>query len=182
VAKGRAQAEAAAHYNQLRRDKRSRNESIINHMRRLNNWVKAQLIGDVRPAAPHGRDVEVLDLACGKGGDFFKWRGLGQQFPIARYVGVDIARASLDDAIGRYLGDGDIRRALGSAVTLACADLGADDLTTHEVEVWDALEQQWEMRTLLDEHEQFDGGLWGGFELCRAELLPWRLTSGCVVV
>ncbi len=154
---GKDQKVAEGFYNNLRREKGTRNQSLVFHMRKLNNWVKAQLINSLRPAdAMAGRDLEVLDLACGKGGDFTKWREVSRRYPIARYVGVDIAKASLVDAIGRYHQDKHIRAALGSTLTLGCADLGATDLANDDLEVWEATEDAWSSRPLLDEEDQFD--------------------------
>lgn len=154
---GKDQRVAEGFYNALKRDKGSRNQSLIFHMRKLNNWVKSQLINSLRPAEPTARELEVLDLACGKGGDFTKWRDLTRRFPIARYVGVDIAKTSLVDAIGRYHSDKNIRAALGSVLTLGCADLGATDLVYDDIEVWEATEDAWSARPLLEEDDQFDG-------------------------
>ncbi len=154
---GKDQQVAAGFYNTLRRDFGSRNQSLVFHLRKLNNWVKSLLINGLRPAEAAGRELEVLDLACGKGGDFTKWRDLARRFPVARYVGVDIAKASLVDAIGRYQGSKDIRASLGSALTLGCADLGATDLCSDDIEVWEATEDAWGSRPLLDEGDHFDG-------------------------
>ena len=163
---GKDQKVAEGFYNQLKRDKGTRNQSLVFHLRKLNNWVKAQLINSLKPAPVEGgkggkggaagRELEVLDLACGKGGDFTKWREVSRRYPIARYVGVDIAKSSLVDAIGRYHQDKHIRGALGSTLTLACADLGGTDLVEDEVEVWEATEDRWEKRPLLDEEDTFD--------------------------
>lgn len=157
VASGQDQKTAASFYDQLNRDKGSRQQSLILHLRKLNNWVKAQLISEARPASGEdGADVEVLDLACGKGGDFQKYESLSRHYRIGRYVGIDIARASLDDAIGRYSKSVNVQRALGLSVTLACADLGSTDLTQDEIEVWTAADKDWSHETLLGEDEAFD--------------------------
>jgi len=164
---GKDQKVAEGFYNQLKREKGTRNQSLVFHLRKLNNWVKAQLINSLKPAPVEGgkgkgggggagRELEVLDLACGKGGDFTKWREVSRRYPIARYVGVDIAKSSLVDAIGRYHQDKGIRGALGSTLTLACADLGGTDLVEDEVEVWEATEDKWGKRPLLDEEDTFD--------------------------
>ncbi|GAB5031038.1 mrna cap guanine-n7 [Nannochloropsis oceanica] len=159
---GKDQKVAEGFYNQLKREKGTRNQSLVFHLRKLNNWVKAQLINSLKPAPVKkgkggaGRELEVLDLACGKGGDFTKWREVSRRYPIARYVGVDIAKSSLVDAIGRYHQDNHIRGALGSTLTLACADLGGTDLVEDEVEVWEATEDKWDKRPLLDEDDTFD--------------------------
>lgn len=159
---GKDQRVAEGFYNQLRREKGARNQSLVFHLRKLNNWVKSQLINGLRPATSETgqgqgrRELEVLDLACGKGGDFTKWREVSRRFPVARYVGVDIAKTSLIDAIGRYHQDRHIRAALGATLTLACADLGSMDLVEDELEVWEATEDAWSRRPLLDEGDLFD--------------------------
>lgn len=45
--------------------------------------------------------LRVLDLACGKAGDWSKLNKAAKSVPggLQRYVGVDIARGSLDDAV-----------------------------------------------------------------------------------
>ena len=97
------QQAAAAHYNELVRDRATRHESQIFHLRMVNNWVKAQLIETAvsfaasRPRTttgsssssstmgwggggkgktttiPEAQSVSVLDFCCGKGGDAGKW-------------------------------------------------------------------------------------------------------------
>ena len=51
-------------------DLRFRVKSNIVTMRNFNNWVKSVLI-QVFLRIPYG--AEVLDMACGKGGDLKKW-------------------------------------------------------------------------------------------------------------
>lgn len=60
-------------------------------LRNFNNFVKAALI---QGAAGEKRDLHVLDLACGKGGDLPKWAKHG----VKRYVGVDANAASIEEA------------------------------------------------------------------------------------
>lgn len=75
-------------------------ESKIKGMRSLNNWIKSTLIQKFsRPEIPV-RDMKVLDMACGKGGDLGKWEK-APQVPIL-YVGCDIAAVSINQAKERY--------------------------------------------------------------------------------
>ncbi|KAI9922853.1 hypothetical protein PsorP6_001069 [Peronosclerospora sorghi] len=125
---------AAAFYNQLqRRDQSDRADSLLFHMRALNNWVKSILINEY---SRHEGD-RVLDLACGKGGDLMKWTKRN----LSLYVGVDIAQKSLEDAVERYTsfshggrgGGGDRKK---TEVQFIQADLGVADLLHDELHCW----------------------------------------------
>ena len=62
------QRAAADFYNSLKRTRAQgeRGQTRIYHLRRLNNWVKAEIISQ----ACKGKEApSILDLACGKGGD-----------------------------------------------------------------------------------------------------------------
>lgn len=60
----------ANHYNSRPNVQPSiRNRSDIIHLRDFNNWTKSVLIREFVSQ----RNLKVLDLACGKGGDLFKW-------------------------------------------------------------------------------------------------------------
>ena len=48
------------------------------------------------------KGLRVLDLACGKGGDLSKW--CKHKDSIQMYVGMDIAKQSLNDLIERIAG------------------------------------------------------------------------------
>lgn len=84
----------AEHYNSRVKETRgSRRKSPIYHMRQFNNWLKFILI-DL-----HSRPGDsVLDLCCGKGGDLHKWG----QVLATNYVGCDIAKISVSEAINRF--------------------------------------------------------------------------------
>ncbi|KAF0704868.1 hypothetical protein As57867_006070, partial [Aphanomyces stellatus] len=63
------QQQAAHFYSNLERNKTSdRTDSLLYHMRCMNNWVKSVLIQEYSQ-----KRSRVLDLACGKGGDMNKW-------------------------------------------------------------------------------------------------------------
>ena len=90
------QRAAADFYNSLKRTRQQgeRGQTRIYHLRRLNNWVKAEIISQ----ACKGKEApSILDLACGKGGDLGKFIRAAP----GRYVGVDIAKTSLEDAVER---------------------------------------------------------------------------------
>jgi hypothetical protein len=66
------QRAAADFYNSLKRTRQQgeRGQTRIYHLRRLNNWVKAEIIQQ----ACRGKEApSILDLACGKGGDLGKF-------------------------------------------------------------------------------------------------------------
>uniref|UniRef100_A0A3P8RZN4 mRNA cap guanine-N(7) methyltransferase n=1 Tax=Amphiprion percula TaxID=161767 RepID=A0A3P8RZN4_AMPPE len=91
----------ASHYNKLQEvGLAARSQSRIFFMRNFNNWLKSVLIGEileqVRGAGP--RQVSVLDLGCGKGGDLLKWRRGG----INHLVCADIAGVSVEQCQSRY--------------------------------------------------------------------------------
>lgn len=95
-----------------------RHRSSIIHLRDFNNWTKSVLI---REFVSQG-NLKVLDLACGKGGDLFKWdkasvthvTGVGKtkgfkgadSYTIYPYISIhtslDIAQVSVDHAKERY--------------------------------------------------------------------------------
>lgn len=60
----------AEHYNARPNvQPQARGRSEIIHLRDFNNWTKSVLIREFVSQ----RKLSVLDLACGKGGDLFKW-------------------------------------------------------------------------------------------------------------
>ena len=130
-------AAADAFYSGLTRQLDTRADSWLFHMRAFNGWVKATQIAELNPRTntqsnPSSKKrartnntntpLNVLDLACGKGGDLGKWvlhrRGMG------KYVGVDVARGSLVDAAKRAKKLG-LSKKLSNA-SFICADLGED--------------------------------------------------------
>ncbi|XP_014875417.1 mRNA cap guanine-N(7) methyltransferase [Poecilia latipinna] len=91
----------ASHYNTLQEvGLVVRSQSRIFYMRNFNNWLKSVLIGEIldRVRGAGSRNVSVLDLGCGKGGDLLKWRRGG----ISHIVCADIAEVSVDQCRTRY--------------------------------------------------------------------------------
>lgn len=91
----------AAHYNELQEvglDKRS--QSRIFYLRNFNNWIKSALIGEFleKVREKKKRDIAVLDLGCGKGGDLLKWK----KGRIHKLVCTDIADVSVQQCQQRY--------------------------------------------------------------------------------
>ena len=115
-------AAADAFYSGLKRNLDTRADSMLFHMRSFNGWVKATQIQELNPNVK-GRKarapLRVLDLACGKGGDLGKW--VLHQRGVQNYVGVDVARGSLQDAAIRARKMKKLPKC-----TFTCADLGAD--------------------------------------------------------
>ncbi|XP_051948851.1 mRNA cap guanine-N7 methyltransferase-like [Xyrauchen texanus] len=95
----------ATHYNKLQElGLAERNKSRIVHMRNFNNWLKSVLIGEtLDKVRQRRREVSVLDLGCGKGGDLLKWK----KGHIDKLVCADIAGVSIEQCQQRY---NDIRR------------------------------------------------------------------------
>ncbi|PFH60594.1 hypothetical protein XA68_10695 [Ophiocordyceps unilateralis] len=101
------------HYNSVPergRDWRTR-DSKIKGLRVFNNWVKSCIIQRFSPDEDHtpgsrelgrssGKELLVLDIGCGKGGDLSKWQQSPQ--PIQLYVGLDPADISIEQARDRY--------------------------------------------------------------------------------
>ncbi|KAH7157740.1 mRNA capping enzyme-domain-containing protein [Dactylonectria estremocensis] len=101
------------HYNNVPergRDWRTR-DSKIKGLRVFNNWIKSCIIqryspdedhtpGSREQGRPSDKDLLVLDIGCGKGGDLNKWQQAPQ--PIQLYVGLDPADVSIEQARERY--------------------------------------------------------------------------------
>lgn len=102
-----------AHYNAVPERGRDwrKTDSKIKGLRSFNNWIKSCIIQKFAPDEDHtpgamergissGKDLLVLDLGCGKGGDLGKWQQAPQ--PVELYVGLDPAEVSIDQARERY--------------------------------------------------------------------------------
>jgi SAM-dependent methyltransferase len=159
--RGFEQLAAMNHYNEnLQRDRSTRHLSYILHLRNLNNCVKSHLISYAVKCSKK-KAVDVLDLGCGMGGDIQKW--LRGSFEVTRYVGVDIAKASLEQFSAERLKNIPQRE---KVTHLICADLGTESLTsasdTLEVHTWKSdgtggVKNNWEAKTSpLTEADKFD--------------------------
>lgn len=101
------------HYNNVPergRDWRTR-DSKIKGLRVFNNWIKSCIIQRYSPDEDHtpgsreqgrssDKELLVLDVGCGKGGDLSKWQQAPQ--PLQLYVGLDPADVSIEQARDRY--------------------------------------------------------------------------------
>ncbi|XP_040287790.1 mRNA cap guanine-N7 methyltransferase [Bufo bufo] len=91
----------AAHYNELQESGlKERSQSRIFYLRNFNNWMKSALIGEFldRVRQKNRRNITVLDLGCGKGGDLLKWK----KGRIDKLVCTDIAEVSVQQCEQRY--------------------------------------------------------------------------------
>lgn len=101
------------HYNSVPergRDWRTR-DSKIKGLRVFNNWIKSCIVQRYSPDEDHtpgsremgrssGKELLILDIGCGKGGDLSKWQQAPQSIQL--YVGLDPADVSIDQARERY--------------------------------------------------------------------------------
>lgn len=139
---------ASAYDSLADRGRAGRQGSTILHLKNFNNWVKAVLISSSTPR-PCGR---VLDLACGKLGDFQKWRLAG----VHTYCAMDISRQGMEDAVSRF-NDG-ASAVPGLQAKFVRADLGAVDLTASGVlepsEQFDAISIQFALHYLFQTEQR----------------------------
>ncbi|KAJ4150599.1 hypothetical protein LMH87_011341 [Akanthomyces muscarius] len=93
-------------------------DSKIKGLRVFNNWIKSCLIQRYSPDEDHapgsremgrtsGKELLILDIGCGKGGDLNKWQQAPQSVQL--YVGLDPADISIEQARGRYRNMGNPR-------------------------------------------------------------------------
>ena len=75
--------------NQNNQEIRTLSETIF--IKRMNNFIKTLLI---KEAVGRRKDLSVLDLCCGVGGDLEKW----QKVRVAHYVGSDLSEKSVMEA------------------------------------------------------------------------------------
>ncbi|KAJ3489688.1 hypothetical protein NLG97_g5947 [Lecanicillium saksenae] len=97
-------------------------DSKIKGLRVFNNWIKSCLIQRYSPDEDHapgsremgrtsGKELLILDMGCGKGGDLNKWQQAPQAVQL--YVGLDPADVSIEQARGRYRNMGNPRGGRG---------------------------------------------------------------------
>lgn len=119
-------SQVAQHYNKRRNTLRTTTSGAeMLGLRNMNNFIKSCLLNHY--LSPN---CSVLDVACGKGGDMAKYRA-GR---IAHYVGVDIAKGSVEDAIDRYNAEGDNERRTKPfpfTARFLAGDCFATDLASH---------------------------------------------------
>lgn len=90
----------AAHYsNRPDLGRVGRRATLIRRLRSFNNWVKAVLMDRFVQTGD-----QVMDLACGKGGDLQKWR----ERRVKSVTAIDIAEGSIEDARRRLSEMGDV--------------------------------------------------------------------------
>lgn len=66
------------HYDKGENNLSTRNQSRIIYLRSCNNWIKSTLIKQADEILKENgiNNKNLLDLACGKGGDLYKWKNL----------------------------------------------------------------------------------------------------------
>ncbi|KAF9697486.1 hypothetical protein EKO04_004528 [Ascochyta lentis] len=86
------------HYNMVPERGREwrQTDSKIKGLRSYNNWVKSSLI---QKFIGDDRNLKILDIGCGKGGDLQKWQASRK---VDLYVGCDPADVSIKQAKDRY--------------------------------------------------------------------------------
>jgi mRNA (guanine-N7-)-methyltransferase len=86
------------HYNTVQQYGREfrKTDSKIKGLRSYNNWVKSSTI---QKFIGEERDLKILDMGCGKGGDLQKWHASRK---VDLYVGADPADVSIRQARDRY--------------------------------------------------------------------------------
>lgn len=93
----------ASHYNLLKDEGlEKRFKSPIYYLRNFNNWVKSVLIGEYTGKLrekDYGKQLRVLDICCGKGGDLIKWQKVRN---LEHVVFADIAEVSIQHCKERY--------------------------------------------------------------------------------
>ena len=154
------QRRAAEHYNRLQRNREDAKNSSAAKMRSRHNWIKNVLIGRTISQVK-AKNISVLELACGKGGDFFKIKNACPTGSTLNYVGVDIAQVSLEEVVKRISERNNRPSKQGASETnvrLSCVTLGTDDMigskSTH-LSSWNK-QQGWHHGPAFSSSDQFD--------------------------
>lgn len=89
----------ASFYNKKdKTDLAARSKSRIFYLRNFNNWIKSVLINEfLSKLRSENRELSVLDLGCGRGGDILKWK----KGNVSRVTFADIAEKSLEECKSR---------------------------------------------------------------------------------
>ena len=74
---------------------KERKASEMYRLRRFHNWVKASILKDVSIIIPYKHNLEILDMASGRGGDIHKYSQMGN---VSLVVGFDIDEESVKEA------------------------------------------------------------------------------------
>jgi SAM-dependent methyltransferase len=137
------QRKAAEHYNKLTRNIEDRNKGSAAKMRKRHNWIKNVLLGQTisqvntssSSSSSTPNTISVLELSCGKGGDFFKIKNACPKGSTLNYVGVDIAQVSLEEVVKRTSeksrSRGGAKGAATTNIRLSCVNLGTDSMMGH---------------------------------------------------
>jgi len=93
----------AKHYNEIPAGtKETRKDSRIFYLRNFNNWCKSVVINEylekVKRRKRTSDEINILDLACGKGGDLLKW----DKGKVDHVIMADIAATSIEQCKERY--------------------------------------------------------------------------------
>lgn len=78
-----------------------KNSPTLSPMRRRHNGIKRQLINSMVSFAATKQNLDVLDIACGRGGDLAKW--MSYESNLSSYTGTDIDDESLTEARRRQI-------------------------------------------------------------------------------
>lgn len=98
----------AKHYSTMAREtsqlsKKERQDTPTSRLRSHHNWIKNVLIGCATGLWGERATLQVLDLACGRGQDLFKWDKTikNNHQSISSYMGIDIAYGAIGEATRR---------------------------------------------------------------------------------
>jgi hypothetical protein len=155
------QGQAKGFYNRLDRSREDRKKGSAAKMRARHNWIKNVLISKtISKVKSPNNNICVLELSCGKGGDFFKIKNACPNGSTLNYVGVDIADVSLKEVVKRISEQKgrNNRGAFKTNVRLSCVDLGKDDMVGHtstHLSSW-SQEKGWHNGPALNSNDLFD--------------------------